>query len=54
MVITAHYFLVAFDYRKEKIIIKKIKDFDNEILSIYKNFDFKYLYNREPQILLRF
>lgn len=28
MVITAHYFLGAFDCRKEKIIIKKIKDFD--------------------------
>ena len=46
--------------RKDIIIDDKtlktyfIEDFDNEILSIYKNFDFKYLYNREPQILLRF
>ena len=55
------FWIISYNNQRKDIIIDDktlkiyfIKDFDNEILSIYKNFDFKYLYNREPQTLLRF
>src|SRR5574343_21281 len=55
------FWIISYNNQRKDIIIDDktlkiyfIKDFDNEILSIYKKFDFKYLYNREPQTLLRF
>ena len=55
------FWVISYHNQRKDIIIDDktlktyyIKDFDKEILSIYKNFDFKYLYNREYQTLIRF
>jgi len=53
--------VISYNNQKKDIVIDdktlKIyyaKDFEKEILSIYKDFNFKYLYNRDYKTLIRF
>lgn len=55
------FWVISYHSQRKDIIIDDktlkvyyIKDFEEEILSIYKNFDFKYLYNRDSQTLIKY
>jgi hypothetical protein len=54
------FWVISYYNQKSDIIIDDktlktyyVKDYEKEILSIYKNFNFKYLYNRDYQTLIR-